>query len=238
MKILTKTDILNENIGNKAKNLLILKENGFNICENNFILDCNELNDINFINNINLECFDNNKLYAVRSSAIGEDGHKNSFAGIFRSILNVEKKDILSAIKDVNESFYSRKAKVYSDIKKTTYKPCILIQEMVQSDYSIVMFVAENKVELNFAVGLCEQIVSGECKTLELVCDLNDENFNENVIKLDKEFNERYNDLNIKEIFFNIEKIKKINGDFLDIEMTYNASEKKWYYLQVRTLIH
>ncbi len=234
-------ELKNDNIGNKAKKLLQLEYNGFNIPKNNFILDALELSNENFIdniNNINLSNLYDNKLYAVRSSAIGEDGHKNSFAGIFKSVLNVKKKDILEAIKEVYDSFYSRKAVVYSQLKKTTYKPCILIQEMVQSDYSIVMFIAENKMVMNFAIGNCEQIVSGTSNTLELVLDLDDKNLENNINHIVEQFIEKYNGLNVKEIFDNIPKLKQLYGNFLDIEMTYNSTEKKWYYLQIRDLIH
>lgn len=234
-------ELKNDNIGNKAKKLLQLEYNGFNIPKNNFILDALELSNENFIdniNNINLSNLYDNKLYTVRSSAIGEDGHKNSFAGIFKSVLNVEKKDILEAIKEVYDSFYSRKAVVYSQLKKTTYKPCILIQEMVQSDYSIVMFIAENKMVMNFAIGNCEQIVSGTSNTLELVLDLDDKNLENNINHIVEQFIEKYNGLNVKEIFDNIPKLKQLYGNFLDIEMTYNSTEKKWYYLQIRDLIH
>lgn len=238
MKLLSLKDLTNENIGNKAKKLLHLENEKFNIPKNNYILDSNDLSNDNYINFIDLSNLCDDKLYAVRSSAIGEDGHKNSFAGIFKSILNVEKKDILEAIKEVYDSFYSRKAIVYSQLKKTTYKPCILIQEMVQSDYSIVMFIAENKMVMNFAIGNCEQIVSGTSNTLELVLDLDDEKLEDNINYIVEQFKDKYNNLNVEDVFNNISKLKQLYGNFLDIEMTYNSTEKKWYYLQIRDLIH
>lgn len=233
---LTTKDIENQHIGNKTKKLLILKDNDFNISEKSFLLNLEKINEENIFN-LNLDLFEENTLYAVRSSAIGEDGDKNSFAGIFKSILNVKKENLIEAIIEVNKSFYSRKAIVYSDVRKTSFKPSILIQKMVRSDYSVVMFVADNKIELNFTKGLCEQIVSGTCNTLELVFDLKDKDIEENLKKLDKEFYIKYN-INIKEIIDNIPKLKELFGDYLDIEMTFNSEENKWYYLQIRNLIH
>lgn len=235
MRKLIIEDINNENIGNKAKNLMILKQKNYNVIDS-YIIDTKELENTDF-DNYNLDLIDDTKLYAIRSSAIGEDGYKNSFAGIFKSNLNVKKNDFKDSLKDVYNSFYSRRAIVYSDLKKASYKPCILIQEMVHSDYSIVMFIVENKIVFNVAKGLCEQIVSGSCTAAEFVINIDDD-FNKNIKIIDENIKKHYTFLNIEFLIKDILKLKEIFGDFLDIELAFNEKENKWYFLQIRHLIN
>ncbi|MCS7199702.1 MAG: PEP-utilizing enzyme [Caldimicrobium sp.] len=51
--------------------------------------------------------------FAVRSSAVGEDTSQNSFAGLFKTILNVPKDEMLQAIKEVFASKYEPPAIIY-----------------------------------------------------------------------------------------------------------------------------
>ena len=59
-------------------------------------------------------------LYAVRSSAVGEDGKDQSFAGIFESKLNVPITGIELAVREVRDSFNSYRAVTYRAEHKDT----------------------------------------------------------------------------------------------------------------------
>lgn len=96
--------------------------------------------------------FDPQQAYSVRSSANIEDGQQHSFAGQFISLLNVQGKDLPAAVKQVLHSFYQPEVLAYLHYNKlhlqdlTAY---IIIQEMVQADYSGIYFTANPRGLLN-----------------------------------------------------------------------------------------
>ena len=136
MKTLKEIDLIidKETIGNKSYNLSLLEKNNIKI-PNGFVLEENDIDNIKeegikeMLVRTNIS---DSSEFAIRSAALGEDGNQNSFAGIFKSKINIKKENILSSIEEVNQSFYSRKSIVYQQIKKTTIKPQILIQEMIK----------------------------------------------------------------------------------------------------------
>lgn len=74
---------------------------------------------------------------AVRSSAAGEDGAEFSFAGVFESILNVERKTLSEAVEHVIASFRDKRAEAYG---VNASGGNILIQDMVDAEYAGVLF--------------------------------------------------------------------------------------------------
>lgn len=74
---------------------------------------------------------------AVRSSASAEDGGEHSFAGIFDSVLGVDRDHLEQAILDVHASFGSERAKSYG---VSGGGGNILVQQMVDAKYAGVMF--------------------------------------------------------------------------------------------------
>ena len=79
---------------------------------------------------------------ALRSSAVKEDG-KASFAGQYQTLLNVDKKDILTGYKHIIASKYSAPALVYrirQGILDDETPMAILVLEMVDSKTSGVMY--------------------------------------------------------------------------------------------------
>jgi membrane protein insertase Oxa1/YidC/SpoIIIJ/rhodanese-related sulfurtransferase/phosphohistidine swiveling domain-containing protein len=74
---------------------------------------------------------------AVRSSASGEDSHASSFAGVFDSVLNVERAQLESAILKVVQSFDSPRARNYGGAQGTKN---VLVQRMVDAEYAGVLF--------------------------------------------------------------------------------------------------
>lgn len=111
----------------------------------------------------------NDKLFAVRSSSIQEDGKKHSFAGQYESYLYVSFNDIPKFIKEVWKSNFSDRVKTYFKTNELTqnYGIAVIIQEMVDADVSGVGFGidpntgdAETKVVCS-VYGVGEGLVSG-----------------------------------------------------------------------------
>jgi pyruvate,water dikinase len=110
-------------------------------------------------------------LFAVRSSAIGEDSSAASFAGEFETVLNVgSDEDILKAIYTVHQSKYAQRVQVYSSVKgmDVCTSIAVVVQFMIRSEISGVLFTADpitgsrKAMPGNFVYGLGEQLVSGE----------------------------------------------------------------------------
>ncbi len=81
--------------------------------------------------------------YAVRSSALGEDDERQSAAGKYRTILNVEsRKDFEEAIQQVQASYAQEKGE----------KGAVLIQKMVEAQWSGVLFTRDPIEGLSFYI--------------------------------------------------------------------------------------
>jgi len=121
-----------------------------------------------------------NKKYAIRSSAIGEDGEKHSFAGIMESYLNIEVAGIPKAVLDCYLSAFSDKAVSYRKINNIPHdkiKSAVIIQEMIDADYAGVIFtinpVSNNPHETLISVvkGLGDNLVSGKQNSHDFIID-------------------------------------------------------------------
>jgi len=83
--------------------------------------------------------------YAVRSSAIEEDGENQSFAGIFESKLNVPISGIEHAVREVRDSALAERVLTYQEARdlSTLSVPAVIIMNMVDAKYSGVLFTKE-----------------------------------------------------------------------------------------------
>lgn len=115
-------------------------------------------------------------LFAVRSSGLSEDSAQASFAGEFESILNVKTDiEIQKAIDTVFKSRESERVKAYSSVQGMdhSHKIAVVIQLMVQSEISGVLFTADpitgshESMTGNYVFGLGEQLVSGEANAYD-----------------------------------------------------------------------
>lgn len=248
--------------GSKFDNLVKLKENGVNvpkfdiikfedainngeeitrIIQNNIDKSSKELSNLlkNYIENninkdfeINLEC----KKYAVRSSSNIEDGENNSFAGQFDTYLNVSRNDLNRKIIECFKSLYNENVLDYifkKNIEIRDIKMNVIIQEMVQSEYSGIIFTANPQGILNESVivvgeGLGEKIVSDKIKTTSYYYNLND-----NLYYFDGK-NDYLEKETIEELISISQKITKILGKYLDIE--FGIVNKIIYILQARCI--
>lgn len=117
-------------------------------------------------------------LFSVRSSATAEDLPHASFAGQQDTYLNVRVADIAKAVKDCFISLYTDRAVSYrqqNGISKPSMS--VVVQEMVASDASGVMFTADpvsgnrTRLVIDAVFGLGEDIVSGLVSPDRIVYD-------------------------------------------------------------------
>lgn len=183
------TDIFNagEGYGGKAKGLSQLVRlgipipKGFAISSNmidGLLLkkDKQAINEfLDFLNNLS-----KSKKIAVRSSASSEDGQGKSFAGIFKTMLNVnnELEEVLKAISYVRASAETEIVNAYDNKNQEMN---IIIQEMVNPTISGVAFTEAidldgSKVFLIECVeGLADQLVSGKITPSRITFQINKE---------------------------------------------------------------
>jgi pyruvate,water dikinase len=118
--------------------------------------------------------------FAVRSSALAEDSTRASFAGEFKTILDVsDSTEIREAIQSVYNSRFEERVKSYSEVKgiSTDHEIAVIIQEQIQAEISGVLFTADpitgNRMSMvgNFIYGQGEKLVSGEIDAEEFTFD-------------------------------------------------------------------
>ncbi len=120
---------------------------------------------------------------AVRSSATAEDLEDASFAGQQETFLNVRDIDeVLHKVKECFASLFSDRALAYrnsKDYDKDSFGIAVIIQEMVESEKSGVLFTAnplnknENEMLINSSFGLGESVVSGKVTADSFLTDKN-----------------------------------------------------------------
>ena len=238
-----------KNVGGKAYNLDILTKNGINVPKW-FVVTSSE-------DNFEVE---EDKLYAVRSSAVGEDGCGNSFAGQIESYLYVKPKDIKSRIQDVINSANSDRIKFYREqngLSNEDIKVGVIVQEMINSEVSGVAFSSNpitgkrNEIVISSVMGLGEGLVSGELNADNYVYEngkieknitekpykivLNEEEgFGTKQVKNENPTAPSLSDEQVRKIADEVKKIVNIYGKPQDIEWAYEAG--KLYILQARPI--
>ncbi|NBB80059.1 MAG: phosphoenolpyruvate synthase [Verrucomicrobia bacterium] len=109
--------------------------------------------------------------FAVRSSAIDEDGAQTSFAGQLDSFLNVPAEAVPERVKQVWLSNFSRRVDTYRSENKIAFAsglPAVIVQRMVAADAAGVAFSVDvitgrwSVALVNAVEGLGEKLVSGE----------------------------------------------------------------------------
>ena len=108
------------------------------------------------------------KTYAVRSSAIGEDGENNSFAGQYETLTDVIVPEIRNAVKHVADSAKSERVEEYKSRNDVSGEGIgIVIQEFVKPEFAGVIFTSDiitgkdDKIVGNYVHGEGEKLVSG-----------------------------------------------------------------------------
>ncbi len=105
---------------------------------------------------------------AVRSSAVGEDGARASFAGQLDSFLDVGGADaLIESVKKVWCSYYSARAMAYQKARGVTLRGmAVIVQAQIEGAVSGVTFTASPEdhelMRVEYVAGGCEALVSGE----------------------------------------------------------------------------
>lgn len=236
-------------VGGKAYNLDILTKNGINVPKWRVVTSTEDNFDVQ-----------EGKLYAVRSSAVGEDGSGNSFAGQMESFLYVKPEDIKARIQDVIDSANSDRIKFYREqngLSNENIKVGVIVQEMINSEVSGVAFSSNpitgkrNEIIISSVFGLGEGLVSGELNadTYSVENDKITKNITEKPYKIVFDEEKGYGtkqvensnpstssltDEQIEEIAKEVKKIVEIYGKPQDIEWAYEGG--KLYILQARPI--
>lgn len=149
-------------IGGKNLGLSKLKANGFNIPET-FVILVNSLKNGLYVDKIKKL---SNYSYSVRSSATTEDNENQSFAGMFMSVLDVAKDDLLDAIEKIKQSVNSDRVLAYSKHFATKNpEMSVVLQKFKEPEYSGVWIGNDlNTGYLEWTEGNGEKLVSGKVK--------------------------------------------------------------------------
>ncbi len=158
-------------IGGKAKGLFRLHEMGFLVPDWMVIRFSPMTSEKELQRKID-SCFSDKdtSLFAVRSSAIFEDGKQLSFAGQFSSYLNVKKENLTEFVLKVKQSYFNSNLANYTNSLGGEMPGMIsvIIQEMVEADAAGVLFSAcpvtgnRNKKIIHAVKGLADELVSGK----------------------------------------------------------------------------
>ncbi|MGN1102549.1 MAG: PEP/pyruvate-binding domain-containing protein, partial [Huintestinicola sp.] len=169
--------------------------------------------------------------YAVRSSALCEDGDSASFAGAFETVTDVKREDIISAVKQVAASADSLRVKRYAESSGAESGGiAVVIQRFVRPEFAGVVFTADPisgngaVMKGNYVRGEGEALVSGEKNAEEFSFDAMRFSYKGNA-----EF-ERYS----KVLFKYCQRIRNGYGRPMDIEWA--VSGGKVYILQARPI--
>lgn len=212
----------------KANNLLKLKRHKLNVPEFEIIKweDKDKKIDISKYKG----------LYAIRSSCELEDNLDNSFAGQFDTYLNVRPENINEKVKECFSSINNKNIIDYLNKKNLSIediKMDVIIQKMVDSEYSGVLFTANpqgllNEVVITTGKGLGNNVVEDKIDTTTYYYNTTDNIY----------YYEGKKDLLTKELIEELintsNKIKKVFGELLDIEFA--IKNDMIYILQVRPI--
>lgn len=180
---------------------------------------------------------DSKKLYAVRSSCTKEDLGDSSFAGQYQSFLFTEAKDIERRIIDCYRSTYNQNIVAYckqNNIELSSLKMAVVVQEMVNSDYSGICFTVnpttgnDKEMLVEIAEGIGEEIVSGHNAPEQYFYG-----WYNNYTKFDKN-NQILDKAKLKELGKTFAKIQLHFGFPCDIEFA--LKDDKLYILQARKI--
>ncbi len=223
-------------IGQKAVNLEKLINVGINVPEFS-VISYEELLKGHFdLSKLDVLQNNDNCKFAVRSSASAEDGDYASFAGQFKTFLNVDKTDIENKVKQCFESLSSGNVLEYAkdnSISAEEMQMDVIVQRMVNADISGVIFTSNPQGLLNETVitvgrGLGEGVVSEKTDTTTYYYSNTDKLYyyvgKENILS----------ESLVEQLVSLSEKIKSVIDEYIDIEFA--VENGVIYILQARKI--
>lgn len=209
----------------KAENLMILKNAGINVPDFITVSSCKDI-DLSF---------SSSSEFAVRSSYSAEDGESSSYAGQFTTFLNVRREDVPDAADKVMKSYSSENYLTGDQYKADTAENKIIIQDMINADYSGVIFTSNplgivNEIVIVTGAGLGVNVVEDKINTASYYYNCDDKQYfytaPENMNPLPSSM--------ISELVENALKIKDIFHRAMDIEFA--VCDNILYILQARPI--
>ena len=213
--------------GGKGASLIKLTRAGLPVPEGYVLLSGAALSEVDaLIPKLSDKC-----TYAVRSSALNEDGQKASFAGAYETKTDVPVSGIKAAVVEVMASAESERVEKYAQATDTKKEGiAVVIQRFVRPEYAGVLFTSDvisgsaEKMIGNYVKGEGELLVSGSANAYE---------FSYNAIKYDYEGPEEFGKY-AKKLYKYSKKIRELYGMPMDIEWA--VSNGKVYILQARPI--
>ncbi|MDO5557961.1 MAG: PEP/pyruvate-binding domain-containing protein [Oscillospiraceae bacterium] len=167
--------------------------------------------------------------YAVRSSALNEDGGTASFAGEYESVTDIQRNKIWDAVRTVAQSADNLRVKQYAFLmNKDKSSVAVIIQRFVKPEFAGVLFTSDiitgssAGMQGNYVHGDGEQLVSGSADACE---------FSFNALRYNYSGSDEMKKY-ARWLFRCAVKIKKLFGCPMDIEWAVSASQL--YILQAR----
>ena len=163
-----------EKCGGKASSLSLMMQNLKMNIPSGYVITADAFRDGKITEEANAELnaviakLDRLKTYAVRSSAIGEDGAGNSFAGQYETLTDLMVPGIRDAVNTVAASAKNARVENYkaqNDISSEGIG--VVIQEFIKADYAGVIFTSDaltgkdDYIIGNYVHGEGEKLVSG-----------------------------------------------------------------------------
>lgn len=230
-----------ENIGGKAFNLHKLIQKNFSVPKT-YVLGVKFFSDIKYNIERAITIIPKNRIYAIRSSGTSEDSTNFSYAGMYDSFLNIYPNQITQYVKQCLSSSTSKRLLTYEqNISKETGNLAVIIQEMVQSDFSGILFTSnsinKNKEEmiLEIGIGYGDKIVSGEVTPATYIIDKKTHDIKSSYNLINDLTFEVYTVL-FTQLLNEALKIEDMFGYPVDIE--WSIANGKLYILQARPIVN
>lgn len=229
--------------GGKAKGLFYLNSIGMNIPEtlvipNNISLKDYEKEIKAFVNKIVLTY--GNVKFAVRSSAINEDGINCSWAGMYDTFLNVQADNVFDTIKSAIQYKQTERNNCYKNLIEdggNTEKISVVLQRMIVPKVSGVCFTLNpvnkdsDETIIEVVEGLGEKLVSGQVTPQMYILDKQGTCLGYDPGECEKVL---LTDDFLKKFRLEVSKIQKHIYEAADIEFAVDGEEI--YFLQVRPI--
>jgi phosphoenolpyruvate synthase/pyruvate phosphate dikinase len=234
-----------ENVGNKASNLHFLHKQGFKVPPA-YVVGSEAYEDYKLgvedtLARIEKELdllLSKNKSYAVRSSTSIEDSSQQSYAGQFKTVLNTKGAvDIINAMMKIWDSAENSSVIDYGgnvSRKDDPIKISVIIQEMVEAEYSGVVF---TKNPITGFDDVVVEVVKGLGTSLVQDGVTPDRWVSKWGAWREKPENPSIDERIIKQLVYEANRIQKKYGKPVDLEFAYDGKDVYWIQLREITTI-